>query len=278
MYILSFEHRYELDQSLILWVEASKDGGATWSWLGRYGSYETWIVTDTGGHFVQEVLDLGAFAGQSRVLIRFRFDWTSDSNFYGRWYIDDVKVYRTGVSTFDVSPPSGTIRSVLTLSGCGFGATKGKVLVGSAACSLQWWSDSEVRCLLPKKLQPGLYSVSLKKPGRAQSWISMPDAFAVVTPSIESVQPDHGPARAPIAIVAPFLSTRSESSSVKLAGSIGGKTRTYACRITGWTVANATGATTIACILPAKIPDGVYDLKVSNRGLAAGLSAAFTVP
>jgi len=91
-YYLTFWHNYRLDQSFVLWVEVSTDGGANWNWVGRYGSYDHWDNYSTGD-FVQEVLNLDDYAGQPEVLLRFRFDWTAGWYYYGVWFLDDIKVF-----------------------------------------------------------------------------------------------------------------------------------------------------------------------------------------
>jgi hypothetical protein len=100
-YSLTFWHNYRLDPSFQLWVEVSTDGGTSWKWIDRYGSYDTWDGYSTGD-FVQEVIDLNEYAGQDPVIIRFRFDWTAGWYYYGIWYIDDVQL-------FDISAPKPII-------------------------------------------------------------------------------------------------------------------------------------------------------------------------
>ena len=94
-YYLTFWHNYRLDQSFVLWVEVSTDGGANWNWVGRYGSYDHWDNYSTED-FVQEVLDLNDYAGEDQVLLRFRFDWTAGWYYSGVWYLDDIKVFQCG--------------------------------------------------------------------------------------------------------------------------------------------------------------------------------------
>lgn len=93
-YRLTLNHRYDLDPSFALFLEASADGGSTWNWLGRYGSYDAWNSHSTGGLFVHEVIDLADYAGAASVLLRFRFDWTAGWYYNGDWWVDDVRVFR----------------------------------------------------------------------------------------------------------------------------------------------------------------------------------------
>lgn len=91
-YFLTFLHRYQLDPSFKLWVEASGNNGASWDLIGKYGSYDTWAAYSTGD-FVYEVLDLSNYAGSKNLLIRFRFDSTAEYYYYGDWFLDDIKVF-----------------------------------------------------------------------------------------------------------------------------------------------------------------------------------------
>lgn len=93
-YWLTLYHRYRLDPSFVAWVEISTDEGQTWSWVGRYGSYDTWGTFSTGSRFAPETIDISHLAGRSQVLVRFRFDWTAGRFYSGEWLIDDVRLFR----------------------------------------------------------------------------------------------------------------------------------------------------------------------------------------
>ena len=93
-YDLQFHHKYQLDQSFVLRVQGSTDGGASWTTLACYGSCTTWVGQSTGGHFVQEVLSLQDLAPSAAVLLRFQFDWSAAWYFNGAWSLDDVQVFR----------------------------------------------------------------------------------------------------------------------------------------------------------------------------------------
>jgi subtilisin-like proprotein convertase family protein len=85
--VIDFWHMYDTEDN---WdfglVEASSDGGTTWTTVASYDGYGN----DT--HWISETVDLSAvLAHESSGLIRFRF--TSDSNTVGDgWHIDDVAV------------------------------------------------------------------------------------------------------------------------------------------------------------------------------------------
>jgi hypothetical protein len=70
-------------------VEASSDGGSTWSqlisWLGSTGAYNdhsTWLMQQAS---------LASFVGK-KLKVRFRLDQTNTSTAYDGWYIDDVEI------------------------------------------------------------------------------------------------------------------------------------------------------------------------------------------
>ena len=89
-YALTFNHRYYFEPLIYGDVEISTDGGATWVDLVRYGDSSS--GENTGGEFVNEVLDLTAYATEPEVLIRFQVDWTSTWYYNPEWFIDDVSV------------------------------------------------------------------------------------------------------------------------------------------------------------------------------------------
>jgi hypothetical protein len=109
-YFLTFLHRYQLDPSFKLWVEASADDGTTWDPIGKYGSHGTWAAYSTGD-FIYEILDLSDYAGVDHLLIRFRFDSSAGSGSYGDWFLDDINVFHRLVpkSVTLFSPAGGEV-------------------------------------------------------------------------------------------------------------------------------------------------------------------------
>jgi bacillopeptidase F (M6 metalloprotease family) len=97
---LQFAHWYALERN---WdfgiVEASSNGGATWTELARY-------TNPSGSASVgweMPVIDLSAYANQT---VQIRFRMTSDSSItMAGWYIDDVRVAGLGASGQGINRP-----------------------------------------------------------------------------------------------------------------------------------------------------------------------------
>jgi hypothetical protein len=89
---LDFRHyfSYYVGESLqFADVDVSTDGGTAWTNVARYTSTQGFA-----GEFANVTLNLSAYAGQSSVMIRFRYH-LQGSAFCDGWVIDDVKVYGT---------------------------------------------------------------------------------------------------------------------------------------------------------------------------------------
>jgi hypothetical protein len=184
----------------------------------------------------------------------------------------------SGTGTFTLSPEAGTVRTKLTLTGAGFGGAEGRVRIGSTPCEIRSWTPEEIRCVLMTTLVPGPYDVSVRKAATGSPWVTLEGAFAVEPPSLSGLEPESGPPRTLLTIHGAFLSTLSDGARVTLFRSSGGSLLKYPCAIRSWSMDNATGETTITAAVPGKITPGTYDLRVSNRGLAAERPGAFVVP
>ncbi|MBM2825734.1 MAG: Bacillopeptidase, partial [Dehalococcoidales bacterium] len=90
MPILEFWQRYSLQENSDFgYIEASTDKGVNWSRI--------YFVTGNSADWLNEKVDLGAYAGVAEVVLRFRF--VSDaSGVADGWYIDDVTIRETAVS------------------------------------------------------------------------------------------------------------------------------------------------------------------------------------
>src|SRR5438552_11859566 len=78
-------------------VEASSNGGASWTNLGTYAGASAYRPIE---------LDLSAFAGAPSVQVRFRMKSNSTQTLDG-WYVDDVVV--SGADTGSPSAPQGLV-------------------------------------------------------------------------------------------------------------------------------------------------------------------------
>jgi hypothetical protein len=81
---LTFWHHYDLETNYDYgYLEISTDGGASWTELRSFnGTQSSWI---------EEMIDISSYAGNSSVKTRFRLS-TDESVTYDGWYIDDVQI------------------------------------------------------------------------------------------------------------------------------------------------------------------------------------------
>jgi hypothetical protein len=69
----------------------------------------------------------------------------------------------------DVSPAEGTVGTELTLTGSGFGETRGQVLLGEELCRVSAWSDTRIVCTVSRPQLAGEYTVTVVPPGDRRS-------------------------------------------------------------------------------------------------------------
>ncbi len=151
-----------------------------------------------------------------------------------------------------VSPSEGTIGIELTITGSGYGANKGKVLVGNVAAKVLEWIDSSIRCQLSKSPPLGTYDVTIQPKG--VSPIIVPDGFTIVAPEIDSIEPSGGSAGDEITINGFFFGTKKGKITLD------GKN----CKAVSWMMASVTGDSEIRFMVPKGLAPGTYELKVTN--------------
>ena len=88
MPVLEFWHKYTLGNGDHGYVEVSLDSSSTWQRL--------YHITTSSIEYTKAEIDLSAFAGRSRVMLRFRLTSDGSDNADG-WYVDNVSVADTGV-------------------------------------------------------------------------------------------------------------------------------------------------------------------------------------
>jgi hypothetical protein len=69
----------------------------------------------------------------------------------------------------EVSPAEGTVGSVLSISGDGFGEKRGEVLIGLEKCRVLDWQDSQITCQVEKAQPAGEYPVTVLPQGQKKS-------------------------------------------------------------------------------------------------------------
>jgi hypothetical protein len=99
---LSFWHYYRSWSSGVASVDVSIDGGTTYTTLP--GASWSTVTQGTATGFVNVVLNLSAYIGQSNMKIRFNYN---NAHFGWYWAIDNVKVYGSNTSFVYWSPTTG---------------------------------------------------------------------------------------------------------------------------------------------------------------------------
>ncbi len=151
-----------------------------------------------------------------------------------------------------VRPNTGTLGTEITITGSQFGTKKNKVLLGQTPLKIVEWTNGTIRCTVPKALQPGLYDV-IVQPWKAGQ-IVLDNAFTVVAPEIDTVNPARGSTNDQITINGFFFGTKKGKVT------IGGKNS----RVILWTMDPVTGESEIKSVVPRGLNLGTQELKVTN--------------
>jgi len=155
-----------------------------------------------------------------------------------------------------VNPDHGTLGSELTISGLGFGANKGKVLIGEAALKVTEWKPDSIKGLLSKVVTLGSCEVMVQTKQKGAAPIREADAFSVETPKIWRVVPDHGSVNTPVTITGKYFGTKKGKVT------IGGKSS----KVVSWTMEPTTGGSTIQFLVPNGLaPATTYPIKVISK-------------
>jgi len=158
----------------------------------------------------------------------------------------------------------GTIGTEMTITGSGFDADKGKVLVGKAALKILEWTDSSIQCQLTRALSPGTYDVTIRP--RKVSPIILEDSFTAIPPDINSTEPTSGSIGGEITIKGLFFGAKKGKVT------LGGK----ACKVLKWEMNSTTGESEIQFVVPKRLDPGTYELIVTTTKVGSG-TTIFTV-
>ena len=188
-------------------------------------------------------------------------DFHGDARTFGP--APDMGAFESPYKYSPVTPKEGTLGSEITITGSGFGKTKGKVLVGSVAPKILGWTDSSIRCQLSKTPPLGIYDVTIQPKGASP--IVVGNGFTVMPPAISLTEPTHGAAGGNVTIHGSFFGTKTGKVT------LGGKT----CKVLSWTMVATTGESQIQFTIPKGLTSGAKDLTVTN-GLGAK-TTSFTV-
>ena len=160
----------------------------------------------------------------------------------------DIGAYETR----QIYPDQGTIGTRIEIPGSGYGTRKNKVLLGTIPLKILEWNDNLIRASLTKVLTPGAYDITIQPKG--SSSILLEDAFTVMAPEIESVNPTSGSAGDEITIYGSFFGMKK--GKVRL----GEKN----CRVKTWTMDAVTGESEIHFVVPKGLAVGTHELRVTN--------------
>jgi hypothetical protein len=172
----------------------------------------------------------------------------------------------------ELSTDRGTIGTKLTVTGSGFGAKKGKVLIGGVATKIAKgaWTPTSITGEIKKTLPPGIsYDVKLQlKEPKGVAPIIIPGAFTMMAPEIGTVLPNTGAEGASITISGNYFGSKKEKVY------LGDKK----CKVLTWEMNATTGGSTVSFVVPKKMAPGSYNVKVTNKVDSDTLANGFTIP
>lgn len=172
--------------------------------------------------------------------------------------MDGPKTVTATFVRFLVSPDEGTIGTELTITGAGFGPSKGKVLIGGVALKVLEWTDTMIRGTISKVPPVDVASDVIVQPKvpKGSPPITEPEAFTVRGPEITDVEPDSGVSgsTSPITIHGKFFSTKKGKVTLERAGTVKN------CKVLAW------GMEMITFLVPKKMTAASdYTLRVTNK-------------
>ncbi|MCR4295667.1 MAG: IPT/TIG domain-containing protein, partial [Elusimicrobia bacterium] len=168
-----------------------------------------------------------------------------------------------------VSPGSGPIGTIFTITGSGFGPYAGantRVLIGGATTALSLWNDTTIKGTIPA-LPPGVQRVWLERSEGGGVSSSATSYFNVTTPEVATLTPSSAPIGAPFSITGTsFGAYAGANTRVTFNGLI--------APLSVWNDTLITGT------VPGTLPPGEATLvveRVAGTGLAVSATQAFLV-
>lgn len=176
-----------------------------------------------------------------------------------------------------VSPSSGPIGTVFTITGPGFGARDGantRVLLNGATVHINSWLDARIKAVVPAAAAPGAYPLVVERSWQGTT-VSTGSMFTVVPPAAQQITPSSGPIGAPFTIYGSGFGPRDNAlNAAGLANTrilIGGTT----APITSWTDARVKGW--IPGALAARTYPAVLERETADGGLVTSSAGEFRV-
>jgi hypothetical protein len=200
-------------------------------------------------------------AGEKTVYVKFTMGPTNGTVPYSGWNIDDF-----GIVEAAAYPLEGTLGTVVTLPGSGYGIKKGKAYLKDPDTGLAvmmtvmplGWADNVVVTTLKKVAAPALYDVEIVTKDKPPVVKKEEAYFTVKLPEMDSVTPP-ATAGGSYRIEGKFFGTKKgkiylDQAGVRKAG-----------KVVGWYMDTATGVGWAEFLLPKDTGPGAYDLIMLNK-------------
>jgi hypothetical protein len=154
-----------------------------------------------------------------------------------------------------INPYEGTLGTIMTISGSGFGPKKGKVLLGSEGLKIKIlsWSDESIQAQLSKPLPSGPYDVIIQPKEKGVGQIVIPSGFTVKAAEIHSIEQGEGTAYDEIILTGKFFGTKK--GKVYLEYEENGNTVRKSGKVTNWWMDSVTNESEIIFIVPKMLPE-----------------------
>jgi len=168
-----------------------------------------------------------------------------------------------------VHPAEGTMGTQISLKGSGFGAKKGKVLIGGVPVKVTSWDDGVIKCYVKRvPLPPTVQDVVIqRKEPKGAGVITIPNGFQVKGPEIVWLDSIAGKAGDKVNMVGKFFGSK------KAKVFIGGKP----AKVVSWAMNPVTGHSEAGFVVPKGLSPGAHDLTLTNKVSTTTRPGGFTI-
>ncbi len=168
-----------------------------------------------------------------------------------------------------VHPTEGTMGTQITLKGSGFGAKKGKVLIGGVPLKVTSWEDGVIKCYVKRvPLPPAVQDVLIqRKEPKGAEVITIPNGFEVKGPEIVWLDRIAGKAGDRVKMVGEFFGGK------KAKVYIGGRP----AKVASWAMNPVTGHSEAGFVVPKGLSPGAHDLTLTNKVSTTTWPGGFTI-